>query len=101
MSKTFTTALTLRSADGKVFNLDEVEMAISGLSAADGRIDVVDEGGKVVAMIANRSSAWRDVASDPIRAFTHPSPMPSLASFFAPATIPPPNRAQRRAKRSQ
>jgi hypothetical protein len=98
VSKTFTGALTLRSADGKVLNLDEVEMVISGLGAADDRIDVVDEGGKVVAMIANQR---RDVASEPIRAFTHPSPMPSLASFFAPATIPPPNRAQRRAKRSR
>ena len=97
MSKTFTGAMTLRSADGKVFNLDEVEMAISGLSGADDRIDVVDETGKVVAMIANQ---WRDGTSEPLQVITHPAPTLSIASFFMPSPTPPPaNRAQRRAKR--
>ena len=100
MSKTFTGALTLRSADGKIHNFEDVEMVISGLSAADDRIDVVDEGGKVVAMIANRSTTWRDVTSEPLQVITRPAPTLSLASFFMPSpTPPPPNRAQRRAKR--
>lgn len=97
MSKTFTGALTLRSADGKIHNFEDVEMVISGISAADDRIDVVDGGGKVVAMLANQ---WLDVTSEPLQVITRPAPTLSLASFFMPSpTPPPPNRAQRRAKR--